>query len=155
MGPSYFDGGSTPRAVSGIRPLKRAPANAAPPPSREDFIRALRLKLRLVKSFPGLPLVFRRMDLFLARFYCGVFSSFEFKNLETNSTSNFAGCSGIAHFCRRSSTFRVRRPRCNLAWQASQTWHCTRPSATPRSELRSERKRDYCPETPPRSAIPV
>src|SRR5580658_4420366 len=100
MGPSYFDEGSTLKAVSGIRPLKRAPANAAPPPSREDFISARRLKFRLVKSFLKLSLFFRCMDLFLARFYCGIFSNFELKNLETNSTSNFAGCSGIAHFCR-------------------------------------------------------
>src|SRR6202166_3210641 len=121
MGPSYFDEGSTPKAVAGIRPLKRAPANAAPPLSSEDFISARRLKFVFRKSFRGLELLFRCMDLSLARFYNGMSSDIEIRNPEIDSISNFACCSGIAHFCWRLATFRARRPRCSLASPAGQT----------------------------------
>ena len=50
------------RAAVGIKPPKRAPAAAAPLPSREDFISARRPMLNFRKSFRGLPLLFRCMD---------------------------------------------------------------------------------------------
>jgi hypothetical protein len=91
MGPSYFEEESIPKAAPGIKPLKRAPANAAPPPSREDFIRILRLKFRLAALFPRSPLFFRCIDLSLARFYHGGFSGIQIRNPEMDSISNFAG----------------------------------------------------------------
>src|ERR1700722_2911596 len=63
MGPSYFEEGSTAKASAGIRPPKRAPAAAAPPPSKEDFINARRPILIFRKSFQEFPLLFRRMDI--------------------------------------------------------------------------------------------
>src|ERR1700674_811871 len=121
MGPSYFEEESTPKASAGIRPLKRAPAAAAPPPNKVDFISARRPTLIFKKSFRGWQLFIRFMDLAPVRLNHGFIFNAEIGNSEMDYSSKFSDCSGIAHFWLRSAIFRARKPRCSLAWQASQT----------------------------------
>src|SRR5579864_9008766 len=84
MGPSYFDAASRPKAGAGIKLPKRALAAAAPPPSKVDFISARRPTLKFRKSFRGLQLLFRFMDLAPVRVNHGIIFNTEIGSTEMN-----------------------------------------------------------------------